>query len=242
MAETTVHQLWQKACVVLQKNMSPSSYTTWILSSPLTDFRVVGNDRAIGVITSPTAFHSTNVEKNFYAQIKEVLDEVSGLNSELQFRIGTPEAQEDKVVSISVSPSVSVSVSSTEGFSGEIGAPSYEGVRSSVETLERFEHVESIGHVEEKQPVFSQNLQNSQNQPLSPGISSMQERLRQFASQEIRQPGSPNTPSPFRYESPASHTLSPNAADLFSQTSMQSVSVDRARLQAQRAGLRPDYT
>src|ERR1700733_5274490 len=103
MSEMTIRELWKRTCSVLQKNMSPSSFTTWILSSPLTDFRLVGDDRAIGVITSPSAFHSTNVEKNFYAQIKEVLDAVSGRNSELQFLIGEPATQEDKVISFNTS-------------------------------------------------------------------------------------------------------------------------------------------
>src|SRR5579859_4126066 len=86
----TVEEIWQQACVTLQQSMNPNSFNTWILSSPLTDFRLVGDNRAIGVITSPTAFHSTNMEKNFYAQIKEVLDRITGRNSELQFQIGEP--------------------------------------------------------------------------------------------------------------------------------------------------------
>src|SRR5579859_2517344 len=86
----TVEEIWQQTCATLQQSMNPNSFNTWILSSPLTDFRLVGDDRAIGVITSPTAFHSTNMEKNFYAQIKEVLDRITGRNSELQFQIGEP--------------------------------------------------------------------------------------------------------------------------------------------------------
>lgn len=197
MADTHVQELWQETCSVLQKNMSPSSFTTWILSSPLTDFRLVGNDRAIGVITSPTAFHSTNVEKNFYAQIKEVLDQLSGRNSELQFLIGEPMIQETK-------PNQEIPKEEESVVSTPISTPP----------------------------------------PLTTQISAVQEKLRHMATQEVRVPGSPNTPSPFRYSHQLSSTSqnNSNTASLFSDTSLQSVSVDRAKMQAQRAGLRPDYT
>lgn len=90
MNDLNVQELWRNACELLQQRMSPSTYSTWIVTNPMTEFRLIGDERAVGVITSPTAFHSTNVEKNFYAQIKEVIDHISGKNTELQFRIGAP--------------------------------------------------------------------------------------------------------------------------------------------------------
>jgi chromosomal replication initiator protein len=245
MVETTIHELWQKACHILQKNMSPSSYTTWIMSSPLTDFRVVGNDRAVGVITSPTAFHSTNVEKNFYAQIKEVLDDVSGLNSELQFRIGEPTVSKDKVVSLGIDQvqGTNFSVIDNPSEADSVTPPFvYEQPPSPTTNQISEESASPNKTYDEIAP--SPITVVSTERPLTGNISSVQEKLRHLATQEVRLPGSPNTPSPFRYvaSSPSHNSSEMNSADLFSQTSMQSVSVDRARLQAQRAGLRPDFT
>src|SRR5579859_669325 len=168
----TVEEIWQQACVTLQQSMNPNSFNTWILSSPLTDFRLVGDNRAIGVITSPTAFHSTNMEKNFYAQIKEVLDKITGRNSELQFQIGEP--------SLKVSPT-------------------------------------------------------PPRNTLSPAmpVSSMQERLKEFA--EVQKT---NPPVATRKKT----VTTQNDTGLFAPSTLQSMTVDRARLQAQRAGLRLDYT
>ncbi len=236
MSEMTLRELWQKACSVLQKNMSPSSFTTWILSSPLTDFRPVGNDRAIGVITSPTAFHSTNVEKNFYAQIKEVLDEVSGRNSELQFRIGEPVVQEDKIIPLGIASNIEPEgsfVSEDTSFTVE-ALPIEENIAPSPNLSSPsldIEYVETPPSAQE-QPL---------SRPLGSNISSVQEKLLHLATQSVRLPGSPNTPSPFRY-SPSQNQSNSGSNDLFSPMSLQSVSVDRAKMQAQRAGLRPDYT
>ncbi len=162
-----VQSIWQKACAVLQQNMSLSSYNTWILSNSLTDFRLVGDERAIGVITSPTSFHATNIEKNFYAQIKEALDQVTAKNTELQFKVGEP----SQVVIDAVAP-------------------------VSLQTPEP---------------------------PLTGSLFSVQEKLREMASKEKV---SSSTPS----------------GGLFADTTVRSMSIDRAKSQAQKAGLRLDYT
>lgn len=244
MTDMTVRTLWQQTCSVLQKNVSPSNFTTWILSSPLTDFRLVGDDRAIGVITSPTAFHSTNVEKNFYAQIKEILDQLSGRNSELQFQIGEPVIQEDKVLHLDSANTTVSSVNASPELETIPDQQFGDESSSNFGTISP-EETESVKTNANRSPNFdvisSSSVQLSQ--PLSRNISSVQEKLRHLATQEVKLPGSPSTPSPFRYTpqtSAAGNSL--NAADLFSPTSLQSVSVDRARLQAQRAGLRLDYT
>ncbi len=195
----TVEDIWREACSRLQQNMTSTTYNTWIATNPLTEFRLIGDDRAIGVITSPTAFHSTNIEKNFYAQIKEVLDQITGRNSELQFRVGTPIVQSTPQAPIS--PTLSVPPQPTQ-----------------------------------PEP------------PLSGSISALQARLKELAAQEQQQPLAP-TPSQQVPQSPFSPPPASNIQDapafsqgLFSQNTIQSMRVDRSRMQAQRAGLRLDYT
>jgi chromosomal replication initiator protein len=178
MNDLNVQELWRSACDILQQRISQSSFNTWIATNPLTEFRLVGDDRAVGVITSPTAFHSTNVEKNFYAQIKEVLDQLSGRNAELQFRVGTP-------------------------------AP-----------------IDPPTQTAQARPV------RSHAKPLS--IQSLQERLQTLANS---QPAVQNVERVVQ-SSPSS---SPSSG-LFSDQTIQSLALDRAKLLAQKAGLRIDYT
>lgn len=189
MNELNVQEIWRSTCDILQQRMSQSSFNTWIVANPLTEFRLVGDDRAVGVITSPTAFHSTNIEKNFYAQIKEVLDQVSGRNAELQFRVGTP-TQQDPVVPEVVQP----------------------------------------------RPV------RSQARPIS--IQSLQERLQnlaQFHDDDKHTRSQSQTPA--RVTSPVlSKATSTTNSGLFSDQTIQSLALDRAKIQAQKAGLRLDYT
>ena len=178
MNDLNVQELWRSACDILQQRISQSSFNTWIVTNPLTEFRLVGDNRAVGVITSPTAFHSTNVEKNFYAQIKEVLDQLSGKNAELQFRVGTPVVIEPPLQTTQARP-----------------------VRSHAK-------------------------------PLS--ILSLQERLQNLA---VSQSTTPNVEKVLQ-----SRPSSTPSNGLFSDQTIQSLASDRAKLQAQRAGLRIDYT
>lgn len=202
MNDLNVQELWRTACELLQQRMSQSTFSTWIATNPLTEFRLIGDDRAVGVITSPTAFHSTNIEKNFYAQIKEVIDQVSGRNAELQFQVGSP---------LPTPPVIDI-------------APQPRPVRTPAN-------------------------------PLS--IQSLQQRLNALAyakptgkPDQVPNSSELNAPLP---ASAFSHAQSPHASapsspqnqassGLFSDQTMQSVAVDRAKFQAQKAGLRADYT
>ncbi len=189
MNQLNVQELWRSACEILQQRMSQSSFNTWILTNPLTEFRFVGENRAVGVITSPTAFHSTNVEKNFYAQIKEVLDHLSGRNSELQFQVGSPTPE------------------STETFTNLLV---------------------SLPHPrEEEVPQHPPQLRQIRSvKPMS--IQSLQERLQSLAQTRQASETIPTTPPP--------------NSSLFSDQTIQSLALDRAKVQAQKAGLRLDYT
>jgi chromosomal replication initiator protein len=86
-----VSVIWQQYCAILQQNMTPAVYNTWILSNPVTDISFPDESRALVIITSPTAFHSTNLKKNLHIQIKQALDTVLQRSSEVQYQIGDPQ-------------------------------------------------------------------------------------------------------------------------------------------------------
>ena len=200
MNQLNVQELWRHACELLQQRMSYSAFNTWILANPLTEYRSIGDDRAVGVITSPTAFHSTNVEKNFYAQIKEVLDQLSGRNTELQFQVGLS------------SPSLVPDI---------ISQPS-----SQPATAQALEPVQELSH--RPRPL------RSTPKPMS--IQSLQERLQNLAQSQYTEQIS-------RQDAPFTPPKADQAnSGLFSDQTIQSLAGDRARIQAQKAGLRTDYT
>lgn len=212
MNQLNVQELWRSACEILQQRMSQSSYNTWILTNPLTEFRLVGDDRAVGVITSPTAFHSANVEKNFYAQIKEVLDQVSGRNAELQFRVGSPLATDDNI---------------------ELAAPTV--------THGTLDDVPQVVVTQPTQPDIppSPHVRPLRSTPKPMSIQSLQERLQALA----QHPPVAEVVNPAQLVQTRTVTHAPQATSgLFSDQTIQSVAVDRAKFQAQKAGLRNEYT
>jgi chromosomal replication initiator protein len=249
MSTLTVAEIWRQACASLQLNMSSVNYDTWILSNPLTDFRRVGEDRAIGVITSPTAFHSSNVEKNFYAQIKEAIDQVTQLKTELQFKVGTPVISTQSIQlgnepelppSISAVANPVATAAATTTTIPTTGSPHVE-VDATAETL--------LSPDAESFAEFSPSSTTPPAAPLSSSVSQIQERLQSFAQQQALAKTAPEaTPEPTNFSPhllPATSQTAPSAAPtggLFSSSTLESVAIDRSRLQAQRAGLRIDYT
>ncbi len=87
---TDVQTVWKHACASLQLQLSPAVYNTWIVSNPLTGLKVIDEQIVIGTITSPTAFHSANVQKNLANQIREVLAQILAKQVDLEFKVGEP--------------------------------------------------------------------------------------------------------------------------------------------------------
>jgi chromosomal replication initiator protein len=101
-----VEQIWQQACSQLQQQLSPAVYNTWILANPITAINVSEERAAEIIVTSPTAFHSTNLKKNLHERIKEVVDEVLQKDCDIKYIIGNP--HEPKVPSAAVVTDASV--------------------------------------------------------------------------------------------------------------------------------------
>lgn len=83
-----VQALWRQACATLQLQLSPAVYNTWIVSNPLTNIRVTADNQTVGVITSPTAFHATNVQKNLLPHISSAISQALGKTIDLEFVVG----------------------------------------------------------------------------------------------------------------------------------------------------------
>lgn len=92
---TEVKQVWDKVCALLQIQLSPAVFNTWIVLNPLTRLEYGQNGTGIATISSPTAFHSTNLKKNLHVSLKQALDKVLNLNCEIIYTIGTPATEMD---------------------------------------------------------------------------------------------------------------------------------------------------
>ncbi|MDQ5950743.1 MAG: chromosomal replication initiator protein [Patescibacteria group bacterium] len=88
--QSEITSLWKQYCVHIQQLLSPAVYNTWILSNPVTDIQFIGLDRATIIITSPTAFHSTNLRKNLHSNIKQVFDSILGRSCTVEYLVGDP--------------------------------------------------------------------------------------------------------------------------------------------------------
>lgn len=85
-----ITSLWKQYCGHIQQQLSPAVYNTWILSNPVTDIVLMSSDKAVITITSPTAFHSTNLKKNLHVHIKQVLDSVLERSCDIHYQVGDP--------------------------------------------------------------------------------------------------------------------------------------------------------
>ncbi len=84
-----VKHIWDQACAQLQIQLSPAVYNTWIVSNPVTTLDYLEDNKCLATITSPTAFHSTNLKKNLHLQIKQSLDKATGKTCEIQYVVGS---------------------------------------------------------------------------------------------------------------------------------------------------------
>lgn len=83
-----VVELWSQYCARMKELQSDAVYHTWILANPITQVAYQENGPAVITISSPTSFHSTNLQKNFSVHIKQVLESVIDRPCQIQFRVG----------------------------------------------------------------------------------------------------------------------------------------------------------
>jgi chromosomal replication initiator protein len=88
-----VTTVWRQACAELELQLSPAAYGTWIMSNPLTHLEPQPDGSIQAIFTSPTAFHATNLQKNFHELLQSVLEKIIGSPIQLDFQVGaTPVA------------------------------------------------------------------------------------------------------------------------------------------------------
>ncbi len=92
LSDQEVKKAWQQACAILQLQLSPAVFNTWIIANPLTQLAYVDAENARATITSPTAFHSTNLKKNLHLQIKQAVDRVAQRSTQIEYRVGSPKS------------------------------------------------------------------------------------------------------------------------------------------------------
>ncbi|MEA2056399.1 MAG: chromosomal replication initiator protein DnaA [Patescibacteria group bacterium] len=85
-----VQEVWEKAQKKLKGQLSPAAFTTWISTNPLTSIQLLDQSKAVGTISTPTAFHATNLKKNLYSQIKTSIEQVLNKQLDLKFKVQNP--------------------------------------------------------------------------------------------------------------------------------------------------------
>ncbi len=80
--------VWKQACLILAKSLSPAVFNTWIIANPLTEL-VESGDGYEATITSPTAFHATNLQKNLHQQILGAIQDIIGAPVTLHYQVGS---------------------------------------------------------------------------------------------------------------------------------------------------------
>ncbi|MDA1079634.1 MAG: chromosomal replication initiator protein DnaA [bacterium] len=84
-----VARVWQQCCAQLKTELSSAVFNTWILANPLTHLEYLDDTQAQATITSPTAFHSINVKKNFHSKLTLSLGELTQRQVEISYFIGS---------------------------------------------------------------------------------------------------------------------------------------------------------
>jgi chromosomal replication initiator protein len=247
-------EIWHQACVELQLDLSPAVFNTWVLNNPVTEITLIGDDRASCTITSPTAFHSTNLKKNLGNKLETVLSKLLGRSSSLVFKIGTPVFHD--------TPSQRVGSLNTQlggqqgGQQGGKQGGKQGGQQIVQPEQQNYSHAQNLVQPSHNQnPAYMQpvSFHKADFEPRSHQTSLQYQQnggLRQTSQHSFQKPNLQNNPRSlassgsggFPGQSPSIYSSSPRVEDLFSQSSIQNATVDRAKVAAQTAGLRADYT
>ena len=247
-------EIWQQACVELQLDLSPAVFNTWVLNNPVTEIALIGDDKASCTITSPTAFHSTNLKKNLGNKLETVLSKLLGRSSSLVFKIGTPVfhdtsaqqntqqgGQQNNNNSGQSSPQATQNQnpaymqpatfhktdSDSNSRDNDDGSRNSQGTYGSQSSYDSSKYSNQRSH-QSSQQYQQNNYQNNNNS--------------HQGYQQNNQNNPSSVPGGFSPQTRPSYSNSPRVEDLFSQSSIQNATVDRAKVAAQVAGLRADYT
>lgn len=85
-----VKLIWTQVKEELKLKISPAAFNTWILLNPLTKIEILDQTKAKGTISSPSAFHATNLKKNLYSHLKTSIETILQKKVELDIRVCDP--------------------------------------------------------------------------------------------------------------------------------------------------------
>ncbi|NCN24143.1 MAG: hypothetical protein GW945_01465, partial [Candidatus Pacebacteria bacterium] len=92
-----VRATWHECCAKLRGQLSPAVYNTWIVANPLTNLENSSDTQLLATIMSPTAFHSTNVKKNFDEALRQTLSEITRKQVEMVYVVGEASQQNESI-------------------------------------------------------------------------------------------------------------------------------------------------
>ncbi len=88
--------LWKAVLGELQVLLTPLNFNSWLKETELVDVKEAGDERIITTVSCKSPYHRETIENRYYAQIKSVLDRLTGKRHELILVIGP---KKERVVS-----------------------------------------------------------------------------------------------------------------------------------------------
>lgn len=227
-----VTQIWQQAKELLQAQLSPAAFNTWILANPLVEILAINDQLLHCVFATPTAFHATNLKKNLYAQLQQALATILQQDVELEFTIQDPAQIVANQKSLTTSRPTAKNRPSA-GFSLNSATQTDQVTTNFVNQplannqFADFSTAQNPATTNLNQPAASFSAANNSSSPAA---------FRSAPNQPVNQPSFGSTPA---YRHPGSS--SPRVEELFSQHTLEISQQDQALVAAKRAGLRLDY-
>ncbi len=90
LSSAEVQKVWEQARQELKLQLSSAAFNTWVLTNPLTEVEIYDQHKAKGIISTPTAFHATNLKKNLFSQLKSAIEKALNKQVELDFKVQDP--------------------------------------------------------------------------------------------------------------------------------------------------------
>lgn len=167
--ENQIKDIWAKACAQLEIQLSPAVYNTWIASNPLTKLQYGEDDTCLATISSPTAFHSTNLKKNLHIPIKQALDKITGKSCDVQYIVGdvsqqTPSKHGFSTINKTINPELKQANVSTEQTlesvfnSGFQNSPKPATIQSSPRVEDLFSQSNMVNAAEDRIQAVSRRI------------------------------------------------------------------------------------
>ncbi len=85
-----VRLIWSQVKEEVKQKISPAAFNTWIVLNPLTSIEIIDQAKSKAIISSPSAFHATNLKKNLYSQLKTSIESALQKRVELEINVVDP--------------------------------------------------------------------------------------------------------------------------------------------------------